>query len=69
MIVVALRKWECLVPCVCSYSVISIPAQSHPHTHSNAIKRQVSELLEKTGKELGCKVELAGFIKYRTGEE
>lgn len=30
---------------------------------------QVSELLEKTGKELGCKVELTGFIKYRTGEE
>jgi hypothetical protein len=29
----------------------------------------VSDLLEKTGKELGCKVELAGFIKYRTGEE
>ena len=49
-----------------------IPSSPHPLIPSPPLKKnthQVSELLEKTSKELGCSLELTGFIKYRTGEE
>lgn len=45
------------------------PYNSYTNSTKPNHTTQVSELLEKTAKELGCTVELAGFIKYRTGEE
>lgn len=48
------------------FAEVTLIEQNHMVEAGNP---RIADLLEETGKSLGCKVELAGFLKYRTGEE